>query len=84
MPVSINANFDCSRKELVYDIASVISIGMGYKLSGSSSTIAWLANAGNPRALLYVGIAEEIFELLTGDRPDYAEDEEDREEEDDG
>jgi hypothetical protein len=64
--ITIDAQFDCTQRELVADMAGII-----YQIYGFGGDPMNLFSPQNPRDEAVLSAAEAIFALLTGDRPDY-------------
>lgn len=73
MTVTINAQFDCTQRQFVVDLARVVYAAMGYKLPNE---IEYLFDSQHPQEKAALLAAEEIFEMLTGDSPSYDDDDE--------
>lgn len=73
MTVSITANFDCTQRELVIDIAKQI-----YRLTGCKSpeNPEYFWGTQHPTAIDVRVIAEELFEMFAGDSPSYDDEDE--------
>lgn len=69
----IEADFDCTQRELVQDIARLIYSTHGYQLP---EDLMYLWRSQHPTEIGVLAIAEEIFELFYGDSPDYSDEEE--------
>ena len=66
--------FDASQREIVVDIAARIYRMMGYDISNTSTM--YLFNSQHPTERAVLQVAEDIFEMLWGDIPDYDDEEE--------
>jgi hypothetical protein len=69
--VQINAQFDCTQRELINDITRLIAKDIGYIISDETE----VTHSVNPRTIQFARIACDIFELLTGDSPSFDDDE---------
>lgn len=68
--IKIEQSFDRTQKEFVVDIARVIYKQLGYNLPDNPE---YLFSSLHPTEVAVLRAAEDIFELLTGDSPDYEE-----------
>jgi len=76
--MKITAEFDCTQKELVNDIAAIIYTSQGYGKAAEIITANpdYLFDSQHPAERSALAAAEQIFELFYGDSPDYSDDEE--------
>lgn len=72
--VQINFVTDATQREVIHDIARLIYATHGCKLPND---LFYLENSQHPTEIAVLAAAEQIFELLTGDTPDYSDDEDD-------
>lgn len=73
MTVTINTQFDCTQRELVVDIATLIYRYMGYK---APERLSYFYESQHPTEKAVLAAAEEIFEMFAGDSPSYDDEEE--------
>lgn len=71
MSVTISAQFDCSQREVVFDIAKIIYATHDARLPAD---LMYLYESQHPTERAVLVAAEAIFELLTGDSPSYDDD----------
>ena len=71
--MEIKADFDCTQRELVQDIARLIYRSHGGTLP---EELMYLWKSQHPTERSVLAVAEEIFELFYGDSPDYSDEEE--------
>jgi hypothetical protein len=69
---SFNASFDCTQRQVVVQIATMIYQTHGYNIMGKP--IDYLFKSEHPTEQACLGVAEEIFELFNGDSPSYDDD----------
>jgi hypothetical protein len=69
---SFNASFDCTQREIVVDIATLIYRTHGYEIKDKPPEYLFQSQHPTERACL--AAAEEIFEMFAGDSPDYSDD----------
>ena len=72
MTVNIEFHNDCTQRELVVDIARLIYQSLGYRLPDNN--ILYLFKSQHPLEQNVLSVAEEIFELFSGDGPSYDDD----------
>jgi hypothetical protein len=76
MAVKISETFDISQAEFIDDLCWIIYSRMGY---ADRKPLGYFFNSQHPSEIAVLRAAEEIFELLTGDSPDYDDNEEESE-----
>lgn len=78
MPVTLSETcYDCTVKEVVFDIANIIYATHGHSLTyRGNRTLDYLLNSQHPTEQGVLKAAELIYELFFGDSPEYEEDEE--------
>lgn len=64
--MKIQAEFDCTESHFIEDIANKI-----YAMFGKPQTIQHYLKSQHPTEKSCLAIAEDIFEMLTGDSPTY-------------
>lgn len=69
MTVEIHFTTDCTQQELVHDLACIIYRRLGYV---APQNVDYFLKSQHPTEIAVLAAAEDIFELLTADRPDYA------------
>lgn len=75
MPVTITTQFDCTQRQFVVYLAMLI-----YRVADGNitpSTLSYFFDSCHPAERASLQVAEAIFELLTGDSPDYDDDPDD-------
>ena len=82
--MKIEASFDGNQKEFIEDICWIVYSTMHGVKRQKPGYFFRAYPLHDPRERQSLQVAEEIFELLTGDRPDYEADEEGDEEGDEG
>jgi hypothetical protein len=70
--MKIDTSFDCNQKEFIEDLCWIIYGYLGY---AKRQNPGYFFNSQHPTEKSILCAAEEIFQLLTGDRPDYEADE---------
>jgi hypothetical protein len=74
MTVTINASFDVTQREFIADIAWATYKQLGYTAPAPTEDLDYFFRSQHPQEQAMVAIAEEIFEMLTGDSPSYDDD----------
>jgi hypothetical protein len=69
---SFNASFDCTQREIVVDIATLIYRTHGYEVQ--DKPLDYFFKSQHPTERACLAVAEEIFELFAGDSPSYDDD----------
>ncbi|WP_446871199.1 hypothetical protein [Phormidesmis sp. 146-12] len=65
----IRAQFDCTQRELVVDIARLVYASHGYQLP---QDLMYLWRSQHPTEQGVLAVSEQIFEMFYGDSPDYS------------
>jgi hypothetical protein len=73
--MKIDHEFDCTQREIVIDIASIVYRSHGGELPLDDPLYLWRSQHPTEQNVLYT--AEQIFELFHGDEPDYSDDPDD-------
>jgi hypothetical protein len=73
--MKIEFETDCTQREFIADVAWKIYQAMGYRAPTPVANLMYFFESEHPMEKACVWGAEEIFEMLTGDTPDYSDDE---------
>ena len=74
MTVTINTSFDVTQREFITDLAWIAYQNSGYKAPTRSENPNYFWDSAHPQERAMISLAENIFELLTGDSPSYDDD----------
>lgn len=66
--------FDCTQREVVFDIAAEIYRAMGYEVPDVDERLHYLERSQHPQERAAWATAESIYEVFMGDSPDYGDD----------
>jgi hypothetical protein len=72
--MKIDMEFDCTQREFVEDISNIVYMRMHGVKRQEPGYFFRKEPLDDPRERQSLMIAEEIFELITGDSPDYSDD----------
>jgi hypothetical protein len=69
--MQIEFQTDATVREFIADLAWTIYRGMGYTAPAPTANLMYFFESQHPQEKACVWAAEEIFEILTGDSPEY-------------
>lgn len=75
--MKIIVNTDATQRQLIHDFATIVYAAMGYRLPSGANANDYFWQSSRGREIAARQAAESIFEILTGDTPDYSDDPDD-------